>query len=161
MHREPKVLEAEAQVGKWLDCRARITSKELAPTHSVKNGILENACSTSPKRDAGLGKSVLKRIARLKNILNRSHCSMMMLILLQQSHCNERHQKTGRPVLDAYSSNTRQLGWVFQGMEPPKCSPIRCVKFTKAVARHADIRDQNPSLGMICPGDPHQRNPKI
>ena len=29
MHREPEVLEAEAQVGKWLDCRARITSKEL------------------------------------------------------------------------------------------------------------------------------------
>ena len=25
--------------------------------------------------------------------------------------------------------------------------------------RHADIRDQNPSLGMICPSDPHQRNP--
>ena len=25
--------------------------------------------------------------------------------------------------------------------------------------RHANIRDQNPSLGYICPGDPHQRNP--
>ena len=25
--------------------------------------------------------------------------------------------------------------------------------------RHANIRDQNPSLGMIFPGDPHQRNP--
>ena len=25
--------------------------------------------------------------------------------------------------------------------------------------RHADIRDQNQSLGMICPGDPHQRKP--
>ena len=36
MHREPEVLEAEAQVGKWLDCRARITSKELAPIRSVK-----------------------------------------------------------------------------------------------------------------------------
>ena len=36
--------------------------------------------------------------------------------------------------------------------------PIRCVQFTKAVVRHANIRDQNPSLGMICPGDPHQRN---
>ena len=36
--------------------------------------------------------------------------------------------------------------------------PIRYVKFTKAVVRHADIRDQNPSLGMICPGDSHQRN---
>ena len=55
-------------------------------------------------------------------------------------------------------------------MEPPKSStilrkssnirkPIRCVKFTKAVVRHVDIRDRNPSLGMICPGDPHQRNP--
>ena len=37
--------------------------------------------------------------------------------------------------------------------------PIRCVKFTKAIVRHADIRDPNPSLGMICPGEPHQRNP--
>ena len=27
------------------------------------------------------------------------------------------------------------------------------------MVRHADIRDLNPSLGMICPGDPHQRNP--
>ena len=32
------------------------------------------------------------------------------------------------------------------------------VQFTNAVARHADIRDQNLSLGMICPGDLHQRN---
>ena len=65
---------------------------------------------------------------------------------------------------------TLQLGCVFQDMEPPKSTtilrkssnilkPIRCVRFTKAVLRHADIRDQNPSLGMICPGDPHQRNP--
>ena len=37
--------------------------------------------------------------------------------------------------------------------------PIQRVKFTKAVARHTKIRDQNRSLGMICPGDPHQRNP--
>ena len=55
-------------------------------------------------------------------------------------------------------------------MEPPTSSsilrkssdirkPIRCLKFTKAVARHADIRDQKPSLGVLCPGDPHQRNP--
>ena len=69
MHREPEVLEAEAQVGKWLDCRARISSKELAPLHSVKNGILQNACSTSQKRDAGLVKSALMRVARLTNSL--------------------------------------------------------------------------------------------
>ena len=63
---------------------------------------------------------------------------------------SEHHQRTGRPVMNAYSSNTRQLGCVFQDMEPPKSSsilrkssdirkPIRCVKFTNAVARHADI----------------------
>ena len=31
-------------------------------------------------------------------------------------------------------------------------------KITKAVARHTKIRD-NPSLGVICPGEPHQRSP--
>ena len=83
---------------------------------------------------------------------------------------NEQPQRTGRLVLDAYSSSTRQFRCVFQDMEPPKSlsilrkssdirKPIRCVTLTKAVVRHADIRDQNPSLGMIWPGDPHQRNP--
>ena len=68
------------------------------------------------------------------------------------------------------STSTRKLGCIFQDMEPPKFSsifrkssnvrkPIRCVLFTKAVVRHANIRDQNPSLGMSCPGDPYQRNP--
>ena len=37
--------------------------------------------------------------------------------------------------------------------------PIRRVKFTKAFARHAYIRDQNPSLGLISPGEPRQRSP--
>ena len=55
-------------------------------------------------------------------------------------------------------------------MTPPKSSsilrkssdmqkPIQRVKFTKAIARHTENRDQNPSLGLICPGEPHQRSP--
>ena len=28
----------------------------------------------------------------------------------------------------------------------------------KAVGRHTQTRDQNPSLGLICPGEPHQRS---
>ena len=82
---------------------------------------------------------------------------------------HEQHHRTERPVVYDHSSNTRPLGCVSQDMEPPKSSsilrkssgirkPIRCVKFTNAVARHDNIRDQNPSLGMICPGGPHQRN---
>ena len=66
-HREPEVPGEEAHVEECLDCRARITSNELAPLHSVKSGILQNACSTSPRMDADLGKSALMRIARLMN----------------------------------------------------------------------------------------------
>ena len=62
----------------------------------------------------------------------------------------------------------QQLGCVFQDMTPPKSvlrkstdmpKPIQRVKFTKAIARHTKIRDQNPSLGYICPGEPHERSP--
>ena len=37
--------------------------------------------------------------------------------------------------------------------------PIQRVKFKKAIARHTKIRDQHPSLGYICPGELHERNP--
>ena len=37
--------------------------------------------------------------------------------------------------------------------------PIQRVKFTKAIARHTKIRDRDPSLGIICPSEPLQRNP--
>ena len=37
--------------------------------------------------------------------------------------------------------------------------PIQRVKFTKAIARHTKIRDQNPSLAYSCPGAPHERSP--
>ena len=66
------------------------------------------------------------------------------------------------------SSDARQLGCVFQDMKPPKSilrkgtdmpKPIQRVKFTKAIARHTKIRDQNPSPRYICPGEPHQRSP--
>ena len=65
-------------------------------------------------------------------------------------------------------SDARQLGCVVQDMTPSKSilrkstdmpKPIQRVKFTKAIARHTKIRDQNPSLGYICPGAPHERNP--
>ena len=152
MHREPEVLEAGAQVEECLDCRARITSKELAPIHSVKIGILQNACSTSQKMDADLGNSALMCIARWMNSLAKGL------------------KKNGDKSAVAMLKVTRQLGCVCQDMEPPKSSsilrkssnirkPIRCVRFTKAVVCHANVRDQNPSLGMICPGDPQQRNP--
>ena len=92
---------------------------------------------------------------------------------------DKNHDRSGRPDKNRdhelkrgptgrRSSNARQLGCVFQDMKPPKSilrrssdiqKPIQRVKFTKAIARHTKIRDQNPSLGYICPGEPHQRSP--
>ena len=44
--RKPEVPEEEVPVEECFDGHARITSKELAPIHSVKCGTLQNACST-------------------------------------------------------------------------------------------------------------------
>ena len=77
MHREPEVPEEEVPVVACLDGRARITSKALAPLHSVKSGILQSACSASRRMDADLEKSALWRIARLKNSLAKGQKRMV------------------------------------------------------------------------------------
>ena len=89
------------------------------------------------------------------------------------------HERSGRPdkkrdhelkrgPIGRRSSNARKLGCVFQDMKPPKSilrkstdmqRPIQRVKFTKAISRHTKIRDQNPTLGYICPGERHERCP--
>ena len=87
-------------------------------------------------------------------------------------------EKLGQNSSGSQFFEARQLGCVFQDMTPPKSilrkstdmpksiqrvkfmpKSIQRVKFTKAIARHTKIRDQNPSLGYICPGEPHQRSP--
>ena len=50
-----------------LDGHASITSKELAPKHSVKSGTLQNACSTGPRVVADLVKSARMLNVRLIN----------------------------------------------------------------------------------------------
>ena len=56
-HRRPEVPGEEAPVVECLDGLARITSEELAITHFVKNGTLQNACSTRPRVFVWLEKS--------------------------------------------------------------------------------------------------------
>ena len=77
-------------------------------------------------------------------------------------------KKLGQKYSQRQLSDARQLGCVFQDMTPPKSilrkstdmpKTIQRVKFKKAIARHTKIRDQNPSLGYICPGEPHERSP--
>ena len=106
MCREPEVPEERVPVVECLDGPARITLKEFAITHFVKNGILQNDCSTSPRVGADFGKSALMRIARL---IERP---------------SKRSKKNGDKRAVAMLKNTRQLGCVFQDMEPPKSSSI-------------------------------------
>ena len=77
-------------------------------------------------------------------------------------------KKLGQKLSQRRFSEARQLGCVFQDMTPPKSilrksndmpKPIQRVKLRKATARHTKIRDQNPSLGYICPGELHERSP--
>ena len=77
-------------------------------------------------------------------------------------------KKLGQNSSKRQFSDARQLGCVFQDLKPPKSilrkgtdmpRPIQRVKFTKAIARHTKIRDQNPSLGYICPDELHERSP--
>ena len=105
------------------------------------------------------------------------HENVRQLVVIR----DKSHERSGRPDISRdtchelkrgptgrRSSNARQLTCVFHDMKPPKSilrkstniqKPIQRVKFAKAIARHTKIRDQNPSLGYICPGEPHERSP--
>ena len=150
-HREPEVPEEEVPVVECFDGLARITSEELAITHFVKSGTLQNACSSKSENGYRFGE--------------KCSCAHRQ----EDEHSSKRSKTNGDKSAVAMLKITRQLGCVFQNMEPPKSSsilrkssntrkPIRCVRFTEAVVRHANIRDQNPSLGNICQGEPHQRS---
>ena len=64
-HRGPEVPEVKVPVVECRDGLARITFEELAITHSVKDGTLQNAFSTRPRVVAVLWKSAHKHIVRL------------------------------------------------------------------------------------------------
>ena len=152
MHRELEVREAKVPVEECFDCRAIITSKELCTTPFCEKCHPPECLFYKSENGCRFGEK----------------CSYAHRQVDEQP--SKRSQKNGDKSAVAMLKITRQSGCVFQDMEPPKFSsilrkssnilkPIQYVRFTKAFVRHADIRDQNPSLGMICPGDPHQRNP--
>ena len=185
-HREPEVPEEEVPAVECHDGLARITSKELAITHPAKDGILLNACSTRPRVVVGLERSAHSHTVRLMNSRLQGLKRMMTKVQwlcwkreigkkenLSSMNVTIERGKPWREVIRNWdknsskrqSSDARQLGCVFQDMTPPKSvlrkssdiqKPIQRVKFTKAIARHTKIRDQNPSLGYICPGAPHE-----
>ena len=173
MRREPEVPEERVPVGENFDCHARITSKELAPIHSVMSGTLQNACSTRPRVGADLGKSARMHIARLMNSLAKGPKKDGDKSAVAMLKKHESYDRTSKPVVCRDTCHeaprtccvaTHQIhdNWVvysrtwsrrslhrFRGRAQACGKPIQCVKFTKAVARRAYIRGQKPSLGRF------------
>ena len=111
----------------------------LAPIHSVKWHPpvclfykSENGCRFGEKCSYAHRQVEEKPSKRSKKNGDNSAVAMLKR--------NEQPQRTGRPVLDAYSSSTRQLGCVFQDMEPPKSSSI--------LRKSSHIRKPNPMCKM-------------
>ena len=172
--------------------RGKVTPSNPSPNSFMRQNERNASRTRSPR-----GKSPSGRMSRwpckdyLRGTCNNSFCEKWhppeCLFYKSESGCrfgemcsyahrqveeqpSKRSKKDGDKSAVAMLKSTRQLGCVFQDMEPPRSSsilrkssnirkPIRCVQFTKAVVRHVNIRDQNSSLGMVCPGEPHQRNP--
>ena len=175
--RSPRGKSPSGRMSRW-PCKDYL--KGTCNNSFVKGHTLQNACSTSRRRDADLGNSSYahRQVEEQPGKRSKKNGDKSAVAMLKKHElydrtvkpvvCRDtRHEHHGLVVCN--SSSTRQLGCVFQDMEPPKLSsilrknsdmqkPIQRVRFTKVVARHARIRDQNPSLGYICPGEPHQRS---
>ena len=184
--RSPRGRSPSGRTSRW-PCKDYL--KGTCITHPVKDGILLNACSTRTRMVAGFGEKCSyahRQVDEQPTKWSKTNNDKSSVAMLRQGNWQEResvsdacHDRTGKPVKRSdkklvqksskrQSSDARQLGCVFQDMTPPKsillkCTdmpkPIQRVKFTKAIARHTEIRHQKPSPGIICPGDPHQRSP--
>ena len=147
MRWEPEVPEAKVPVEECLDGPARITSKELAPIHSVKSCILQSACSTSRKMDADLEKSALMRTARLMNSpakgLKRMVTKVQWLCWKVHDNWVEYFKKWSRRSLHRFRGRAQTYGNqsdVFNSLKP---SYVMLTFETKSIAWHPHQRNTN------------------
>ena len=107
-HRGPEVPKVKVRVIECRDGLARITLEELAITHFVKDGTLQNACTTRPRVVAGLGRSAHSHIVRLthsrRNGPNRIMTKVLVAILKKENWQDRESvsdacpDRTGKPV---------------------------------------------------------------
>ena len=164
-----------------------LPQKELATTHFVKKWHPPECLLYKTKSGCRFGEKCSfahRQVDEQPTKRSKKNDDKSAVALMKKGNWQERelvtdgcHDRPGKPgkrsdkklgqnSSNRQSSDARQLGCAFQDMTPPKsilrkCTdmwkPIRRVKFTKAIARHTKPRDQNPSLGYICPGEPHER----
>ena len=128
--RKPKVPEDEVPVEECFDGHARITSKELATTHFV-NGAPSRMLVLQDQEWLQIWGKVLSCTSPSKRSKKNDDKSAVAMLKKHELYdrtvkpvvCRDtRHEHHGPVVCN--SSNTRQLGCVFQDMELPKLSSI-------------------------------------
>ena len=161
--------------------------KVIAPGCASKNGRVSRrgARRSQAGRFGEKSSFAHRQVDEQPTTRSKTNNDKSVVAMLKKGNWQEResvsdacHDRTGQPVKRSDKklgqnssirqfSDARQLGCVFQDMTPPKSilrkstdmpKPIQRVKFTKVIARHTKIRDQNPPLGYICPGEPHERS---
>ena len=140
-HREPEVPEEKVPVVECLDCLARITSKELAKTHFVKSGTPPECLYYKTKSGCRFGKKCSyahRQVDEQPTKRSKKNDDKSAVAMLKKGDWHERgpvtdqghdrsgqldkrsDKKLGRRSSQRRSSDTRQLGCVFQDMTPPK-----------------------------------------
>ena len=157
-HRGPEVPKVRVPVVECLDGLARITLEELAITHFVERWHPPECLFYKTKSGCRFGEECSyahRQVDEQPSKRSKKNDDKSAVAMLKKY---ESHDRTEQPVVDrdtrhesnhglvgCSSSNTRQLGCVFQDVKPPKPilrkspdmqKPIQRVKFTKAIARH-------------------------
>ena len=106
-HRGPEVPGVRVRVVECRDGLARITSKEFAITHPVKDGILPNACSTKKKNGCRLGEKCSfahRQVDTQPTKWSKSNNDKSAVALLKKGDWHEResvtdryHDRSGKP----------------------------------------------------------------
>ena len=107
MRREPEVPEEEVQVVECLDGFARITSKDLAITHFVKDGTLQNACTTRPRVVADLEKSASyahRQVEEQPSKRSKKNDDKSAVVMLKK---NDWRENARQPVVNRDKSHDR------------------------------------------------------
>ena len=184
--RSPRGKSPSGRVSRW-PCKDYL--KGICTNSFCEKWHLQNACSTRPRVVADLGKSARMHTVRLMNNLVKGPKRMMTKVLwlywrreigkkenLSPMNVTIDRGNPRKEVIrnwDKIHLNVSFLmhdnwvayftTWSRRSLSYGRAQTCRnqsnVWKFTKAIARHTKIRDQNPSLVYICPGEPHQRSP--
>ena len=120
MHREPEVRDAEAQVGRMFRLPCKDYLKGSCTTPFCEKWHPPECLFYKSENGCRFGeKCSYAHLQVDEQPSKRSHKNgdKSAVAMLKRS---EHHYTTGRLVKNAYASHTRQLGCVFQDMEPPK-----------------------------------------